>query len=91
MRKLLAVFIICIATASTLHASNVKTFGGNSLVIFPHKQHQTALGGCTDCHGAGVPGPIAKFGEKWIHANCKECHRESKAGPIECHECHAQI
>ena len=91
MQKLLAVFIICIATASSIHASNFKTLGTNMNVVFPHKHHQTALGGCTECHGTSVPGPIAQFGEKWVHGTCKECHRESKAGPIECHECHAQI
>ncbi len=90
MLKLLTI-IICIAMSSPIQASYVITLGKNSQVVFPHKQHQKSLGGCTDCHGSNTPGPIAQIGEKWVHDTCKGCHMESKAGPIECHECHAQI
>lgn len=91
MVKSFAVFIISVVLAATTQASNFKTLGVNMHVEFPHKRHQTALGGCTDCHGTSVPGPIAQFGVKWVHGTCKECHVESKAGPTECQECHAQI
>lgn len=60
-----------------------------SLVGFPHKLHQTALGGCTDCHGAKNPGKIAGFGEQWAHNTCMGCHRDVKdSGPVECMGCH---
>lgn len=89
--KLPATITICIVLASTTQASNFKTLGVGKHVEFPHKRHQTALGGCTDCHGAATPGSIAQFGEKWVHTICRECHRESKVGPVECSECHSQI
>lgn len=91
MQKLLAGIIIFIAVTSPLHASNVKTFGKNSPVVFPHKQHQEILGGCTECHGAKDPGPIEQFGEKWAHTTCKGCHSENKTGPVECSGCHTEL
>lgn len=91
MLRLLTSFIICIALASPIQASNVITFGSSSMVVFPHKLHQTSLGGCTDCHGAKDPGPIATFNKEWAHTTCVGCHSENKAGPIECAGCHVQL
>ena len=91
MLKLLTSFIICIALTSPIQAANVITFGTDSMVVFPHKEHQKSLGGCTDCHGTTKPGPIAKFDKDWAHATCVGCHSEIKAGPVECTGCHTQL
>ena len=42
---------------------------------------------CSECHtleSGENPMPLVKL----YHKNCKECHLESKAGPIMCGECH---
>lgn len=82
--KIPAFLIICTALASPLPAADVITFGKGSVVVFPHKLHQTTLGGCTECHGTKDPGPIDKPG----HVFCTGCHNENKAGPVECSGCH---
>ncbi|MFA7405902.1 MAG: cytochrome c3 family protein [Pelobacteraceae bacterium] len=84
-------FIFCLLLTAPLQAANVITFGKDSSIVFPHKQHQSTLGGCTECHGDKDPGPIAQFGEQWAHATCTGCHSENKAGPVECSGCHSQI
>ena len=91
MWKLLTSFILCITVASPIQAGNIITFGKDSPVVFPHKQHQKSLGECTECHGAKEPGPIALFGEKWAHDNCTGCHSANKSGPVECSGCHTQF
>ncbi len=91
MLKVLTSFILCIVLTTPIQASSVITFGKDSQVVFPHKQHKQNLGGCTDCHGAKGPGPIAQFGEKWAHTTCVGCHSENKAGPVECSGCHTQF
>lgn len=89
MLKVLTGFIICVALASPIQAANVITFGSSeSIVVFPHKEHQEILGGCTECHGTKEPGPIARSGKEWAHATCIGCHSENKAGPVECSDCH---
>lgn len=91
MFRMLTGFIFCFLLAAPLHAGNVITFGKDSSIYFPHQQHQTALGGCTECHGAKDPGPISQFGEQWAHANCTGCHNDCKTGPVECGGCHTQF
>lgn len=91
MPKSITVFIICICLTSQTQAANVITFGTDSMVVFPHKQHQNDLGDCTGCHGAGEPGRIARLDQKWAHTTCIGCHSENKAGPVECAGCHTQL
>ena len=91
MLKICTAFIICSALASPIQAANVITFGSEFIVVFPHKEHQDILGGCTECHGTKEPGPIARSGKEWAHATCVGCHRESKSGPVECSGCHNQF
>ena len=72
-------------------------------ILFDHKIH-TADGGygiaCDDCHheeqdeskscnGEDCHGPDSdpKRGDA-LHANCKGCHEDSGAGPVECSACH---
>jgi hypothetical protein len=88
MLKILNGFIICIAVACQVQAANIITFGKDSPVVFPHKEHQTNLGGCTECHGTKDPGPIDKPSKEWAHITCIGCHSENKAGPVECDGCH---
>lgn len=88
MLKILTGFIICFALTSPILAANVITFGTDSPVVFPHKDHQIKLGGCTECHGTTEPGRIAGFSRDRAHDTCVGCHRENKAGPVECSGCH---
>jgi len=88
MLKICTGFIICVALTSPIQAANIITFGSESPVVFPHKEHQTNLGGCTECHGTKEPGPIARSDKNWGHATCVRCHKESGSGPVECSGCH---
>lgn len=91
MLKVFTGIILCFLLTTPIQAADVITFGSASQVVFTHKEHQKDLGGCTECHGAKDPGPIAQFGEKWAHATCLGCHSENKAGPVECSGCHTQF
>ncbi len=88
MLKVLTGFIICFALSSPLLAANVITFGTDSPVVFPHKEHQVKLGGCTECHGTQEPGPIDRSRSNWGHVTCVGCHNQYKTGPVECSGCH---
>ncbi len=91
MLKILTSFIICLLLTARIGTADEIPLGRASLTVFPHKQHQKNLGGCTECHGAKEPGPIVQFGEKWAHSTCTGCHSENKAGPVECSGCHTQF
>lgn len=91
MRKTVSGFLLFLLMTTSIHADDDIPVSRASLVAFPHKQHQKNLGGCTDCHGAKEPGPIALFDEKWAHTTCRGCHSENKAGPVECSGCHTQF
>ncbi|PKN23625.1 MAG: hypothetical protein CVU68_00460 [Deltaproteobacteria bacterium HGW-Deltaproteobacteria-3] len=58
----------------------------NGQVILPHKKHAEAYG-CAVCHGDKTPGPF-KLGKDAAHALCQGCHKEKKAGPTGCTQCH---
>lgn len=91
MRNILScTLFLLILTVSAVVADEI-SISRTSLLDFPHKRHQKSLGGCTDCHGAKEPGPIAQFGEKWAHDTCAKCHTESQSGPSECNGCHTNI
>ena len=68
-------------------------------VLFDHKTH-TDDAECDDCHheeqdesqscsGEDCHGPDSdpKRGDA-LHTNCKGCHEDSGAGPVECAACH---
>ncbi len=79
----------------------LKTTAGS--VFFDHKTHTADEGygfACDDCHheeqedskscsGEDCHGPDSdpKRGDA-LHANCKGCHEDSGAGPVECSACH---
>ena len=88
MLKILTGFIICFVLTSPIMAANVITFGISSPVVFPHKEHQMKLGGCSECHGTKEPGPMGMSGKDWGHTTCVGCHSKYKAGPVECSGCH---
>ena len=79
-----------------------KTTAGS--ILFDHKTHTADTGyalACDDCHheeqedgssscsGEDCHGPDSdpKRGDA-LHTNCKGCHEESEAGPVECSACH---
>jgi hypothetical protein len=44
---------------------------------------------CAECHG------LTRYGNKpalmkAFHANCKDCHKEQKKGPLMCGQCHVR-
>ena len=90
MLNILTTLLFLSLLNSPLHAGDEIPLSRSSLVAFPHKQHQKSLGGCVECHGTNVPGPIVQFDGKWAHATCTGCHSESKTGPVECGGCHVQ-
>jgi len=78
-----------------------KTTAGK--VLFDHKTHSADAGygvACDDCHHEEQEGSKSCSGEdchgpdsepkrsEALHTNCKGCHEESGAGPLECSECH---
>jgi predicted CXXCH cytochrome family protein len=58
----------------------------NGNVTLPHQSHAKRLD-CATCH-KGTPGEIPGFGKDQAHALCAGCHKEKKAGPTKCNECH---
>lgn len=58
----------------------------NGNVTFSHQKHAKTID-CSTCH-QGTPGKIADFGKDKAHALCIGCHKEQKAGPARCNECH---
>jgi hypothetical protein len=81
-----------------------KTMAGK--VLFDHKTH-AAEGGygiaCDECHheqqenssscsGEDCHGPDSdpKRGDA-LHTNCKGCHEQGGAGPVECGACHVML
>lgn len=78
-----------------------KTTAGK--ILFDHKTHTGDAGygiACDDCHheeqdeskscsGEDCHGPDSdpKRGDA-LHTNCKGCHEDNGAGPVECAACH---
>lgn len=91
LKLLLSLIILISFGILPIYADDDMPVGSPSLIGFPHVQHQKSLGGCTDCHGTGNPGPIADFSERWAHTTCTGCHRDSQSGPTECGGCHTQL
>lgn len=58
----------------------------NGNVTFSHQKHAKTID-CGTCH-QGQPGKIPDFGKDKAHALCTGCHKEQKAGPTKCGECH---
>ncbi|NVM21697.1 MAG: cytochrome c3 family protein [Desulfobacterales bacterium] len=78
-----------------------KTTAGK--VLFDHKTHTADAGygiACDDCHHEEQDESKSCSGEDChspdsepkrsdaFHANCKGCHEDGKAGPVECAACH---
>ncbi len=79
----------------------LKTTAGS--ILFDHKTHAAEDGyelACDDCHheeqedsqscsGEDCHGPDSdpKRGDA-LHTNCKGCHEDGDAGPVECSACH---
>ncbi|MFA5515064.1 MAG: cytochrome c3 family protein [Desulfuromonadales bacterium] len=58
----------------------------NGNVTLNHQEHAKMMD-CATCH-EGTPGKIPDFGKDKGHALCMGCHKEKKAGPTKCGECH---
>ena len=81
-----------------------KTTAGK--VLFDHKTHTIDDGygiGCDDCHHEEQDESMSCSGEDChnpdsdpnradaLHSNCKDCHEDSGAGPVECAACHVML
>ena len=79
----------------------MKTTAGS--ILFDHKTHASDDGygvACDDCHheeqddtmscsGEDCHGPEADVSRgDALHTNCKGCHEDGGAGPVECAACH---
>jgi len=91
MPRIAAMFILSFLLAASIGIAAVEGPQRASLSYFPHRLHQKNLNGCSECHGAKDPGPIAQFGENWAHTTCKGCHTKRHTGPVECSGCHTQF
>jgi hypothetical protein len=88
MKKALAVIVIMLLTAaSAFAADSVTVKAKNGDVTFNHKVHGST-GGCPACHGTGTPGKLSLGGKDAAHKLCTGCHKEKKAGPTKCLDCH---
>jgi len=75
-----------------------KTTAGS--ILFDHKTHTSDAGyaiACDDCHHEGdEPTACGECHEAdsdvkrsdAFHKQCKDCHEDSGAGPVECSACH---
>lgn len=79
----LSVFIICPACAP----ATVTLKSGVGDVTFNHKIHGEKTD-CKTCHGGGILSKPALGSEEQAHNLCLNCHKEKKAGPTECSDCH---
>lgn len=64
-------------------------------VRFNHDMHQTVMKAesCIPCHKTKTPTKaltMIKFDQRYAHAFCRGCHRETDRGPLECHQCHKE-
>ena len=79
-----------------------KTTAGK--VLFDHKTHAEDYGvACDDCHHEEQEGTSSCSGEYChgpesdptradaLHSNCKDCHEDGGAGPVECAACHVML
>lgn len=72
-------------------------------ILFDHKTHTADAGyglACDDCHHETQDGSNSCSGEDChgpesdptrgdaLHTNCKGCHEDGGAGPVECSACH---
>ncbi|HSM91756.1 MAG TPA: cytochrome c3 family protein [Anaeromyxobacteraceae bacterium] len=55
------------------------------VVTFAHEAHQKLAGSCKTCHPAA---PAKLAGKDAAHKLCLDCHKEKKAGPTKCGDCH---
>ena len=110
--KTLFVFIVAVFFITALGVAvenkgerNKELFGGDrGKVPFPHRQHQTKLGGCNDCHSIfprthGAIEDMKKKGslksKEIMNTVCIKCHRAekkagNKSGPLTCSKCHVR-
>jgi hypothetical protein len=109
-RNLLLVLIVSLslvvpltAAVTNQGAEKIELSGGDrGKVLFPHHQHQTALGDCNICHQLfpQTPGAIDAMKAKGqleqkqvMNKMCIKCHKAEKmggrpSGPTACTQCH---
>ena len=88
MKKLLAIIVVVLFTGAPVFAADSVTLKAKAGdVTFNHKVHGSTVG-CTACHGPNTPGKLTLGGKDAAHQLCMGCHKEKKAGPAKCFECH---
>lgn len=89
MFRLLTAALVSLALAAAASAAptpKTVTFDAKSgTVIFTHDAHQKLAGSCKACHPAA---PAKLAGKDAAHKLCLDCHKEKKAGPTKCGDCH---
>lgn len=88
MKKFVAIVLMVLFVAAAAGAADMVTLKAkNGDVTFNHKAHGEKVK-CDVCHGAGTPGKLSLGGQAKAHKLCQDCHKEKKAGPTKCMECH---
>jgi hypothetical protein len=60
---------------------------GKDCAACHHKDKAGAEQKCSKCHGDKTEGKKLSLKESF-HAQCKDCHKKVKKGPVKCDECH---
>jgi predicted CXXCH cytochrome family protein len=88
MKKLLAAAMMIAFAASVAFAADtvvIKSKKGD--ITFNHAKHSADPASCKTCHGDAKPSKLT-LGREAGHKLCIECHKEKKAGPTKCGDCH---
>lgn len=75
----------CVSTALAADMVTLKAKTGD--VTFNHKVHGEKVG-CKACHPEATPAKLNLGGKDPAHKLCLGCHKDKKAGPAKCMECH---
>ncbi|MGB8929997.1 MAG: cytochrome c3 family protein [Anaeromyxobacteraceae bacterium] len=81
----LASFALAASAAAAPPPKTVTFQAKPGVVTFTHEAHQKRAGDCKACHAAA---PAKLEGKDAAHKLCLDCHKEKKAGPTKCAECH---
>lgn len=59
-------------------------------VTVDHRAHVARRAPCRTCHGDGPVAKVTFPSPRVAHERCVSCHREVRAGPVACRECHVK-
>lgn len=81
----LASLALAVAVSAAAPPKTVTFQAKSGVVTFNHEAHGKLAGTCKACHPAA---PAKLAGKDEAHKLCLDCHKEKKAGPVKCGDCH---